>query len=236
MSKAKQILRLVEDSGGEEAGSLEIDKITVEQARAFASRFIDLDRELPNFDRNFLLAQKLAGFGVTNRADMPVISSKEVKQFQAQLEGGYIDLVHPFSPTTNPVSPFPLGLSGDQAKQWMQNGLKKFDGSGRDDKVGVRIKPVRVSELRPIQRQIYFDKAMGKIAKRGVKGMTAKLMDAILIASSDLHIIDGHHRFLAALLINPSMKLNVCLVDLPIHLLYPLSLAYSDAMGKPRNA
>ena len=87
----------------------------------------------------------------------------------------------------------------------------------------------------PIQDQIYFDKGFKTISKNGVESTIDLLNSKTLIVSSDNRIIDGHHRFLSALLINKNMKLNVIQIDLPLNKLLPLSLAYGDSIGNKRN-
>lgn len=53
--------------------------------------------------------------------------------------------------------------------------------------------------------------------------------------SKDRYIIDGHHRFLTGMLIDPKMKVNVLMIDMPISELLPSSLDYSDTIGNVRN-
>ena len=57
----------------------------------------------------------------------------------------------------------------------------------------------------------------------------------IYIVSSDNRIIDGHHRFLTSVLIDPRLKVNVLKIDMPIKKLLELTLAYTDAIGNVRN-
>ena len=218
----------------EEAGSMEIDQITLDQARQFAQQMLPDFDQILNFDQNFLAAQQAARGGVTNRRDMPVISTKYVKDLQARLEHGYIDLNTPYAPRTG-QNPFPDGLKGEQAQQWLQNGLKKFDGDKDDDWVSAVISVSRLRDLKPVQRQIYFDKSIKSIAKKGVRGMISKLEDTILISSQDKYLIDGHHRWLAGCLINPKMSVQTLMIDLPMGKLLPLTLTYTDAIGKERN-
>ncbi|MEA2022436.1 MAG: hypothetical protein U9N08_08175 [Candidatus Caldatribacteriota bacterium] len=234
---------LQEKEGGAIAGKLEISDLSVEEAKKFAEKEfkkqnLDLSEEIPNFESNFLHARKLAKLGHTKRKDMPVITSRDVKLFQQRLKDGYIDIHKPFSKvkvTDNPNDPFPEGLSGTKAKQWLQNGLKKFDGSETDDKIKITEKKIKVSDLKPIQEQIYFDKVIKKRAKENTQNSVNFIKSSFFIVSSDNYIIDGHHRFLSGCLTNPDLKINAVVIDLPINTLLPMVLSYSDAIGNSRN-
>jgi hypothetical protein len=131
---------------------------------------------------------------------MPVISRTQVHDFQRALERGEIDLTHPFAKSTNKDNPFPEGLSGDKAKQWLKNGMKIHDGDEKDDIVRTFLDRVPVKKLKPIQEQIYLDNIIPKIAKEGVSASKDFIKNATFVTSSDYRIIDGHHRFLSALL------------------------------------
>ncbi len=235
-----ELLKL--DEAGQDAGNIELVNTSVEEARKYAEELMkengrDLDTEIPDFDSNYVIAQKKAGMGRTVRKDMPVIDAPDVKKFQDRLAHGTIDLHHPFGDDDLEEDPFPAGLSGDDATDWLHSGLKKNDGDEHDDKVPVETGKVRVGDLKPIQKQIYFDKSIAGAAENGaadsVKFFTTK---TFFIVSTDNFIIDGHHRFLGAVLIDPDMEVQVLRIDLPIKELLPLSLAYGDAIGNKRNA
>lgn len=221
---------------------MELRALDLDQARQYATEALrkarlDIRRELPNFDQNFNLAQSIVGVGSMSRREMPVIDTADVKDLQARLESGFIDLTAPWSKVTQAHGdPFPQGLSGKQAQQWLEGGLRKYDGSRGDDKVQASLQEEQVGNLVPIQGQIYFDKAVGFIVSNGgAAGAKLALASNILIASSDLHLIDGHHRFLAGLLISPATEVPVLAIDLSIKQLLPLTLSYSDVLGHPRN-
>ncbi len=227
-------LKLLE-GGGEEAGNLELVNIDIDKAIEYCKK-INFDiNAIKNFDKNFKFAQMMAGKGKTQRKDMPVINDDDVKQFQNRLKQGYIDINEPFSSTYDKKNPFPKGLKGFDASDFLERGLK--DKSKTDDIVELTIKRVKAGNLKPIQKQIYFDKAISSTAKFGIDG-TIKFLTTktFFITSDDNYIIDGHHRWLSALLLNPSMQVNALSIDLPIKELLPLSTAYGDAIGNTRNA
>ena len=224
--------------GGEVAGKLELVKISLDKAREFAEKEFakqgkELKEEMPEFNKRFKIAQTKAGKGKTLRKDMPVIEEKDIKLFQTALSEGHIDLNKPYAKTTNKKDPFPEGLSMKKAQEWLKNGLK--DGSISDDKIEVDMKKIKVEELKPIQKQIYFDKAMKATAKFGIEGTTKFLKNTFFVASFDKYIIDGHHRFLSGLLVDPKMEVQVLTIDLSSKKLVELSKAFGDAIGNKRN-
>ena len=232
--------RLVMEAGGQAAGLMEISRTSVKDAYEHAQRVMesygrDIDVELPEFERNYRSGQKLASLGYTKRKDMPVIGSDDVREFQRRLKSGQIDVTDPYKPS-HASNPFPEGLSGSEAKEWLQSGLEVYDGERKDDEVSVRLIKVKVSDLKPIQEQIYFDKSMDSVAKNGVEGTVDFIANkTILIASSDNYIIDGHHRFLSGVIADPSTQTNVLRIDLSIKTLLPMAIAYGDAIGNKRN-
>ena len=232
--------RLVMEAGGAAPGLLEITRTSVKDAYDHADRVMksygrEVDTEIPDFERNYRTAQKLASLGYTKRKDMPVISGDDVQEFQRRLKSGHIDVTEPFKPS-HASNPFPEGLSGSDAKEWLQSGLEVYDGESKDDEVSLRMIKVKVSDLKPIQEQIYFDKSMANVAENGAEGTINFIENkTILIASSDNYIIDGHHRFLSGVLVDPSLRTNVLRIDLPIKTLLPMAIAYGDAIGNKRN-
>jgi hypothetical protein len=55
------------------------------------------------------------------------------------------------------------------------------------------------------------------------------------ITSADNFIIDGHHRWLSGIVLDPNLKVNTLSIDLPIKDLLPMATAYGDAIGNKRN-
>jgi hypothetical protein len=231
--KYKNWLEYVAEAG-QEAGKLELGRITIKQALDYLkSRNFDVSA-IPNFEKNFLYAQKMSHLGKTQRKDMPVIDSKDVKDFQRRLETGRVDIHKPFSAKEKERNPFPTGLSGKDAEKWLEAGL--YDGDHEDDKIDVKQTHKKIKELKPIQKQIYFDVAMEGVILFGVAGVEPFMKNkSSFITSSDNFIIDGHHRWAQALIVNPDMSVNTLSIDLPINKLLPMSLAYGDAVGNARN-
>ena len=208
------------------AGKYELLKTSYEDANRIADSY-----GLPPLSKdNYSFAQRLfSSYGKTQRKDMPRIRTKNQLLLQKRLKQGYIDINKPFAPETNPSDPFPKGISKEQAKNFLVNGLK--DNDINDDKINISLKGISATKLKPIQKQIYLSEVFDLYRNQGNK----YLKDSLFLCTSDLFILDGHHRFVAALLFNPSLKLKSLLIDLPINKLLPLLLTYTNAIGNAQN-
>ena len=239
--KRKGFLRFItEGKGGASAGKLELIKTNFAKAKKYVEKKypdFDIEKEIPNFQKNYEYAQKLAKGGFAKRKDMPVIDNRDIKLLQKRLKSGSIDIARPFADNEVPDDPFPQGLDKTIGKKWVSGGLAKNDGNAKDDIVDVKIKQVAVGNLKPIQSQIYFDKSIRNVAQFGAKGTRdfSSSKNNFYVVSSDNRIIDGHHRFLSAVLVDPKMKVTALEIDLPISKLLPLTLSYTDAIGNIRN-
>lgn len=226
---------------GESPGKMELVKTNVEKAyeyakSLFAKKGQDIDKEFTDFKKNYEFAKKQASGGKTQRKDMPVIDEKDVKDFQYRLANGYIDWKAPFSDPKFKKDPFPQGLKMSDAQEWLRAGHGDADGEWPDDKIKAKLGKETVGKLKPIQKQIYADKSIEATIQFGIDVTKNFLQNqSTFIISSDNFIIDGHHRYLSGLLIDPTMKVNVLRVEAPISKLLPLSLTYSDAVGNKRN-
>ena len=222
--------------GGLEPGKMELINTTEDQALEYVNSKYNI-KEIggpKTFLDNFNFAKNLAFLGKTQRRDMPVIDNVDIKLFQKRLVAGNIDVNAPFSKTYNKDDPFPEGLTGTQAKDFVERGLK--DGNSSDDIINVEVELLQLKDLKPIQKQIYFDLSLDSVFKRGVDNKRNKLQkESIFIVSQDNYIIDGHHRFVTGLFINPNIKVHVMKIHLPLVQLLSLAAAYGDAIGNKRN-
>lgn len=231
----------IDSKGGAEAGKMELRRTSVEDAHAYAKKVYasvgrDLDKEIPDFKHNYNHAKKLAGLGYTKRKDMPVISSRDIKHLQGLFMSGAIDISPPFAKTTDVKRVINGSIDLKSAKKFIENGLKINDGDDTDDKVKAVIIKQPVGKLKPIQEQIYFDKPINKQIKETRKQTINYLKSAVFVVSKDGYIIDGHHRYMSALIIDPTMKVTTLKVDIDNKFLNKVCLAYSDAIGNQRNA
>jgi len=228
---------LLIEAGGKEPGKLEIKGLTYDKALSYLIHRVNVSDEkwekfLKKFKKNFELLKVLVEPGYTERKDMPVVSSSQVEKLQQCLEQGKLDIIN--HKTKKYHKSFPHGLSEEQAKEWLKYGLK--DGSLKDDIVKTNISKKTAKSLIPIQGQIYFDTAINKIIDRGISKIKKYINDGTyLIISKDNYIMDGHHRWTAAILFDPSITINCLVVDIPKEKLIELLLAYGEAIGNERN-
>ena len=232
--------RRIMEAGGAKAGTMEVASTKVNVARQYGEKIMkdngrELDKEIPFFDKNYNFAQKQAKQGFAKRKEMPVIDNKDIKLLQGRLKKGMIDIAAPFADNEVPNDPFPQGLDTTLGKKWLEGGLR--DGVKDDDIVNVRITKLPVGKLLPIQRQIYFDKSIRNVAQHGAEGTKSfsASKSNFYVISKDNRIIDGHHRYLSAVLVDPKITVTCLEIDLPINELLPMTLAYTDAIGNMRN-
>jgi hypothetical protein len=225
--------------GGAEAGSYEIVNTPLPVAKQLAydtylnNHTVSPMKIMPNFDQNYLFAQRMAGLGKTQRKDMPVIRRSDAFALQRRLARGALDVKAPFAKGTDEHNPFPEGLSGAQAQKFLTNGFR--DGKISDDVVKFHADLKPAGSLKPIQQQIYVDKALSFGLKWHLDDFQKMVATSFMISSADNFIIDGHHRWLFALLVNPNIRMSTLVIDLPLNELLKLLTAYGDAIGNKRN-
>jgi hypothetical protein len=88
------------------------------------------------------------------------------------------------------------------------------DGDKTDDVVAGKSAEIPVGKLKPAQQEIIVDKAVS-FALGFVNTGEPDLNDMEAIVSNDNYIMDGHHRWAARFLIDPTAKVTVMAIDLP---------------------
>lgn len=131
--------------------------------------------------------------------------------------------------------PVPLSkISPELAQVAVTSGNQ--DGNQKDDKV-VGANPedsVAVGSLKPMQKEVVPAKALGMMIGFLLNGKP-NLDDMEAIVSSDNYIMDGHHRWAAATLINPNRSVKVARVDLPANQLVTALNIWTKAKGRGGN-
>lgn len=103
--------------------------------------------------------------------------------------------------------------------------------------VGIKFRYITIPayKLKPVQKEIYLDKSAKDILKRGQYKTKVYLRNySTITVSKDLYIVDGHHRWLSAMLINPKMSIKVFQIGLAFTELYRPMIAYSNALQNTR--
>jgi hypothetical protein len=122
-----------------------------------------------------------------------------------------------------------VGMGDEEAQKYMTGGLK--DGDPNDDNIEIQTDNVtaKASECQPTQSNILIPKSVGM----AINGVSGGNLGAYLgkIEGSDNAILDGHHRWAATMLNNPTAEIGgFARVDLT-KLGTKLSLQHLTAMG-----
>lgn len=95
------------------------------------------------------------------------------------------------------------------------------------DKIRVLKKEISATNLYPTQREIRLGTALG-IAIAGID------YNEIPFISKDMYILDGHHRWAATMLDDPTQKMSGSWVDLDSETLIPILRKIGDDFGNVR--
>jgi len=179
-----------------------------------------------DFDKKYKMLQRAtkAAPGIP-RIQMPVIEPSDIGMFQRQLNEGRVDIIAPWAKGKF-VGPSAIG---PEDGPWVELGLA--DGSPNDDVVKAALKGIAVGKLKPTQGQIWLEKTFGNIAKFGVPAGGSRILTTTVIVSSDMYILDGHHRYSQAMLADPGLKMQSLFVPLGIKALLEIGRAYGEAIG-----
>ena len=216
--------------------------------KMFAKAGTTPEAMIPNFKKNLaLLKSKMSQSKGIKRIDMPVVEPKDMKAFKKDLERGAVDVFSPYAKETLKKygtklpwqrSSKPLKPGSKEAKKMIGLGLPKHDkGNVDDDIVKGKFGKSKVSQLKPVQDQIWFKKVIGNLMVHGVPKQGGHLTDgAPIIKSSDGYIIDGHHRFAQAVLADPNLKLKSLELPLDTDTLVKVARTYGTAKGNRAKA
>jgi len=195
----------------------------------FTKNNLDIGKELPNFNQNYLLWQskiKRHSIGVP-RSEMPVIEPVDVEDFRRRLATGRIDIFKPF--TFGKFLP-PEYKVGTKHEGWLV--LGQLDGKPTDDVVYGKIINIPVKKLKPLQDQIWLREVVNSMLKFGVPNQGSKVTKMTIIISKDMYILDGHHRVTQMVLANPNLKIEALYIPLNIDTLLKIGKGYSEAIGR----
>ena len=187
--------------------------------------------------------------GAPKRIDMPVITSAQVEEVQQAIINGEIDVYGPYA--NNPAAgkgSFDKDQFSDSGadteflnkKDFLTKGKEDGEEGGNADALKSKDTNIAASMLKPSQSAIYLEKAVGGIfggvgdqARKGtVSGMNPN--DIIVVKGN--YILDGHHRWASAMLANPTAKLEVTYIDLPIQIAIPVLRTVGNALGNKGQA
>ncbi len=215
-----KLKELLLESGGETAGTKEVSQTSTKKARKYFEKSLSklnlvLNDEIPQFDDNYKKLRKLVkNHGEEHRRDMPVVSWKQVKEFQKSLTNGDLDIENPFN----------------------ENLLMEIQLQGNEDKVKAQFKSLKARDLKPVQSQIYLSKVIKNFKKFGIPDNNHFITTKYLIIDKNNRIIDGHHRWTTVMITNPDIKIDLLKVDLDMEKLLPLTKAFGISRGNKQNS
>jgi len=209
------------ESGGESAGTKEVTQTSLKKARKYFEKTaekmsVDLDTQIDNFDKNFKrLKKSVKNHGEMDRSHMPVVSWKQVKDFQRALTNGDLNIQNP---------------------SLNESVLMELKIDGTKEKVNATFKSIRVKDLKPVQSQVYLSKVSRNFKKYGIPDNNNFIISKYLIIDKNNRIIDGHHRWATVMLANPDLKIDLLKVDLDMEKLLPLTKSYGVSRGNKQNS
>ena len=114
---------------------------------------------------------------------------------------------------------FPLQLSkvaSKAAKFRTRSGAPSTDGQNEEDVINLSKGSMPVGKLKPSQGSMNIDKALGMvIAMLDPDNKFSAGGDLGAFISKDGYIMDGHHRWIATSMIDPSLQMGGIIVDFP---------------------
>ena len=128
------------------------------------------------------------------------------------------------SPSGFPQDEFPTRLSQvNPAKAAAQTTSGKKDGNAQDDVIDVQKASFASGQLKPSQTSMKLSNALGMALSMIHPSKTLEAGgDLGGFISSDLHIMDGHHRWVATAMIDPKLKCGGNYVSFPAKQLIPI--------------
>jgi hypothetical protein len=128
----------------------------------------------------------------------------------------------------------PLSQIPDAAAKAALDGGKK-DQNDKDDVANTSNPPVPVSSLSPMQKEVIPEKALSFALGFVDTGTTPDLINMEAIISNDNYIMDGHHRWAARTLLDPTAQVKVEKVDMPADDVVTALNVYTKAKGLKGN-
>ena len=149
---------------------------------------------------------------------MKELTIKSIKELQEIIREQIKIIQEDANPAELDPKRFPLKLSAvatdvADAQQDAKDGQDDVDKGSADDVIGVNSASFSVQQLKPSQSSMNIEKALsmalGMIQNDSPGG------DLGAFISSDNHIMDGHHRWVATAMVDPSAKIGGFRVDWP---------------------
>ena len=93
------------------------------------------------------------------------------------------------------------------------------------------IKKIPASKLYPSQSEIWLEKLIENLIQWGNPKEGSPVLTTTIIVTSDMYILDGHHRFGQAMLADPSLKMSSLFIPIDFDLLLKIGRTYGNSIG-----
>lgn len=133
--------------------------------------------------------------------------------------------------------PVPLSKITPQVAQAATSSGNKDSNPPNDPELNIKANPedtAPVASLKPMQKEVIPAKALGMAIGYLLNGKPS-LDDMEAIVSSDNYIMDGHHRWAAATLIDPNKQVKVARIGIPASQLVTALNLWTKAKGRSGN-
>lgn len=167
------------------------------------------------------------------------VLSNQVLAFKFLVGNGFIDITGADKDLAKKTQE-DLYRDDSLAKNWLSAGAGPKENA---DKVKGEYENIPVKDLKPIQEQIFVVKAikMGAETEGNKEEMNWLLKPGekapYTIVSKDNFILDGHHRWLGAYLVDPDTDMKCVKIDMTCQELLDLTNKFTGAIGnKPNTA
>ena len=167
------------------------------------------------------------------------VLSNQVLAFKFLVGNGFIDITGKDKELARKTQQ-DLLKDDSLAEKWLSSGSGP---KGDSDKLPGEEVMIPVKDLKPIQKQIFIVKAFKMAAEQqgDRKGMSWLLEtkpgdnSPYTIVSSDNFILDGHHRWLGAYLVDPDTPMKCVQIDMTCKELLDLTNKFTGAIGNEPN-
>lgn len=189
--------------------------------------------------RTEMMDDALEDGGVEDHNKRKTVMANQVLTLKFLLQHGFIDVIGEDKELAKKVQA-DLDKDEELSKKWLTAG-----GGDKKEQIGGAVVDIPVSKLKPIQEQIFFIKSIYMATPLGGKEEPTKEgMDWLLkpndkspitIVSKDKFILDGHHRWLGAYLVDPNSKMKCCVINMNKNELLELTNKFTGAIGNKPN-
>jgi hypothetical protein len=112
--------------------------------------------------------------------------------------------------------------------------LKEFDDDLKED-IKVKNTKIKAKHLSPSQNAIFLDHVLSRLVVNDYDReqiLNGELKDHDILISEDDHVIDGHHRWAACMVLNPDCEIDCTEIKLPIEYALPIINAMLEVNAK----